>query len=205
MPRNSPRPQSSPPEDIFDLALREILSQDNAHAYSTFSCFQGYLWQFRLSTVVEPSDICMEAYLRGKLALRLGKVILNPHAWLKRTGYNIVREKHREHASQRSTEPELLEFLAEASQRRWLQPEVISDRLDRLMVALQTFHQSDPEAAELMELRIVEGLSWEQVRQHLILQGRTDVPDVEALRQRGCRIKKRLRQLFHEVEANPSV
>ncbi|MBE9179467.1 hypothetical protein IQ268_12930 [Oculatella sp. LEGE 06141] len=194
-------PLTPPPEDVLDVAIREILMQDSPYAYSTFTTIQRYLRQFGLLPRVETHDILVEAYLRGKAVLRSGVVIRTPHAWLKRTAYNIVREKNRKLASQQPADPEVLDFLGRASYESWLSQETINHRLTVLWEAFETLRQSEPEGAELLELKTIRGLSWLEVQNHLQAQGR-DVPNTDVLRQRACRAKKHLRQIFHQVESN---
>jgi DNA-directed RNA polymerase specialized sigma24 family protein len=94
-------------EDVLDLAIEEVLGNRNPYAYSVLSAIKRSLRQFRLSSRIEAYEILHEAYLRGKSLIRSGQTIRNPHAWLKATAFNIVREKYRSLKDQ-LTDPQLI-------------------------------------------------------------------------------------------------
>ncbi|MEP0914045.1 hypothetical protein NDI45_24350 [Leptolyngbya sp. GB1-A1] len=190
------RPNSS--KDVLDLAIHDILAPNSPYAYSTLTFIQRILHQFKLTSRLEASDILADAYLRGKKFLQQGGEIQHAHAWLKRTAYNIIREQSRLLSPQYLVQPDSVEIFCRIIDESWQTSEVLSDRLTMLWRAFEVFQATDPEGAELIDLKCLQGLPWSEVRQQLIEQGR-DVPDVTALRQRGSRIKKTLRRIYHDL------
>jgi predicted RNA polymerase sigma factor len=191
-----PMPLNPPPTDPLDLALLEILGHGNSYAYSTIATVQRHLNAFHLTHQFHPHEILKEAYLRGKKLQRSGTTIHNPHAWLKRTSFNIVREKSRkervnsfivfdEHiGSHRDPSEDPIDKL------------VYNTEINLLYKALREFEQEDPQTARLLFWRTIEQLSWEQVIDRLQALGE-EVPQSATLRQRVSRAKKRMRQIMH--------
>ena len=193
-------PATPHPQDVLDIAVQDILEHDSPYSYSTYTAIQRYLRQFNLFSRIEPYEVLTEAYLRGKRAQFCGLEIQNPHAWLKRTAYNVVREHSRQLSAQQLAESESLDFyMSKMIHERWVVEEVLADRLNSLVQALERLRQIDPEGAEIIDLRIFQELSWNEVRDCLLQQGK-EVPDVDTLRQRGSRLKKQLRRIYHEAD-----
>ncbi|NEQ33178.1 MAG: sigma-70 family RNA polymerase sigma factor [Leptolyngbya sp. SIO4C5] len=189
-----------PSYDSLDIAVAEILEPGNPYAYSTLTTIERYLRQFHLNRFTEPAEILALAYLRGRKALRQGKQISNPHAWLKGTALNIIREHHRQAQRVLTMDADCLDLVAQTLEEDVFESSDLSIQLRALWQALETLAQSDPAAAELLRLRFIEQLSWEEIRSYFWIQA-NDLPSNVALRQRVCRAKKRLRQLYHTCEA----
>lgn len=183
--------------DVLDLALSEILGKDNSYAYSTLATVRRHLYQFRLMHQFEPYEILFEAYLRGKKRQRDGEVICNPHAWLKRTTFNIVREKSRQAQRQSSQSYEEVEY------RLGTEPEYILEKIDLgheielLYKALRALSREDDHTAQLLVWRTIERLSWAQITARLAALGETEIPPQATLRKRVSRAKKRMRHIMH--------
>lgn len=71
-------PADAPAQDVFDQALSEILSKDNAHAYTLLTTIQRTLQQYHLDAQFEAYEILHEAYLRGKKSSRPEKLFATP-------------------------------------------------------------------------------------------------------------------------------
>ena len=183
--------------DVLDLALSEILGKDNSYAYSTLATVRRHLYQFRLMHQFEPYEILFEAYLRGKIRQRGGEAIYNPHAWLKRTAFNIVREKSRQAQRQSSQSYEDVEY------RLGTEPEYVLEKIDLgheielLYKALRTLSREDDHTAQLLVWRTIDCLSWEQITTRLADLGETEIPTQATLRKRVSRAKKRMRHIMH--------
>jgi len=187
-------PPGQSPDDDLDMAMADILEADSPYAFSTLTTIQRYLIQFHLQDRYEAAEILSEAYLRGQALIRRGTTIYNPHAWLKRTAYNIVREQARHSQRQIPTCREALEAVP-AAERDSLGSLDLEAEIDALWQALHRLAQDDPDTMQLLVWRFLEERSWQDIRQCLQDRG-TTVSDV-ALRQRASRGKKRLRQFFH--------
>lgn len=188
------QPPGQPPANNLDMAIAEILEADSPYAYSTLTTIQRYLIQFHLQARWEAAEILSEAYLRGQDLISRGTSIYNPHAWLKRTAYNIVREKVRHSQRQIPTCREMLEAVP-SPDRDHLGKLDLEAEIDALWQALDQLAQDDPDTMQLLVWRFLEERSWQDIQASLQATG-TTVSDV-ALRQRASRAKKRLRQFFH--------
>lgn len=188
---------TSPDQDILDYAIEEILGNNNPYSYSVLTSIRFRLQQFKLTARIEAHEVLCEAYLRGKKYLQSGQQISNPHAWLKKTAFNIVRERSRR-LRDHPTEPGILCDLVRDQREGPLSQQALREEIEAVIQALHTLRDEEPEAAELLYLRTIEKWSWQQIRQWLIDQGRT-APNEATLRQRGARAKKRLRRIFHTV------
>ena len=110
-------PKQPHPEDVIDMAIKDILTSGNPHSFSVITSIQRTLRQFHISSAVEAYEILAEAYLRGKAALQRGKEIRNPHAWLRGASLKIIRELHRKLSLQHCVDPEVLDFLSIVCQK----------------------------------------------------------------------------------------
>ncbi|MDJ0708434.1 MAG: sigma-70 family RNA polymerase sigma factor [Leptolyngbyaceae cyanobacterium MO_188.B28] len=190
-----------PTEDVLDKAIKEILNPENPDPYSTIPYITRTLRQFHLSSRIEAGDILFEAYMRGKTRLRKGTIIRDARAWLRVTAFNIIREKYRKLKLQPPTDPDLLDFISKASEQGWISQTFINSRIDTLWEALDIMKKIQPENAELLHLKYIDGLSWREVRDLLAANGNTLVNE-ETLRKRASRAIKQLRQIFHQVESD---
>lgn len=194
-------PSQPPPEDVLDFALEEILGRGNPYSYSVLTTIERMLRQFRLSTRVDACDVLIEAYLRGKKQTQAGVRIENPHAWLKGTCFHIIRERKRK-LKDHPTDPQILDCLVESSMEDCdVDRQAIADDIDSLHKAMKQLRREEPEGANLLYLRLAEGLSWREIRDRLVDEQGETTPSEVTLRQRASRAKKVLRQIFHSVAA----
>ncbi|MEO0868988.1 MAG: sigma-70 family RNA polymerase sigma factor, partial [Cyanobacteria bacterium J06642_11] len=183
--------------DVLDLALSEILGNGNSYAYSTLATVRRHLYQFRLIHQFEPYEILFEAYIRGKACQRKGEQIYNPHAWLKRTAFNIVREKSRQTQRQAAQNYDDIEYRISAPPEDVLEKIDLRHEIELLYKALRTLSREDDHTAQLLVWRTIEQLSWEQITARLAELGETDIPTQATLRKRVSRAKKRMRHIMH--------
>lgn len=180
----------------LDLAIGEILRQDSPYAHSTITTIERWLRQFHLHGRVEACDILHEAYLRGQKIDSIQK----PYAWLKATAFNIVRERSRQFRKQQPTNPEVFDFAPQiVEQQEQPKQEIVDSCLHSLWNAFKILEQRNPEAAKLLHWQIIEGLSWREIHDRLVLEGE-EAPSEAALRQRGSRAKKCLRKIYHSID-----
>jgi hypothetical protein len=184
-------------ENELNAVIEEILAGDTPQSYSFVATTRRYLWQFHLRS--EPSEIIHEAYLRGRKFIHEGGTIKHHIAWLKRTSYNIVREKYRESQQDIPTDPQTGTLDQNASRNPRITEEQLTEQLGALWGSFKILFQEAPKDAQLILWKYHDNLTWEQVRVNFINHDGTDLT-VEALRQRATRIKKRLRQIYHSLE-----
>jgi predicted RNA polymerase sigma factor len=188
-----------PSEDILDIAVEDILGKNNPSAYFTLTAIERSLRQFHLTSGIEASEVLAEAYLRGKKLLWSGQTINNPHAWLKKTAFNIIRERSRQ-LQKHSSEPYDESNISEDPMINLVEIQEIKGDLADLRLAIKLLAEEEPEGAKLLHLKIIQGLSWQEIHD-ILLRENKEVTNLATLRQRASRAKKRLRHLFHSVAA----
>ena len=140
--------------------------------------FEAKIRQFHVTQHLSSEDVLGEAILRGvNFIQRQSEPIHSPVAWLRRTGYNIVREVHRRHKSERSLDSHPMELKAPAAD-----PVEFDERLPKLQRALTKLPEAD---RQVLVWHYVERCSWREVA------ARVDSTEM-AVRQRGCRARSRL-------------
>lgn len=186
-------PVTPSPDELLDIALGEILELNSPYAYSTLTAVERFLHQFQLQSQFEAYEILARAYLVGKRQVRQGMVITNPHAWLKRTAFSIIRQEHQGRVQGALSEPLALSCRGEAT------PDV-EQHLTTLWQALITLAQEEPSTIRLLAWRMLDGLSWQAIQHRLTNLGERAPSDL-VLRQRAMRAKKYLRRVFHACQA----
>lgn len=186
-----------PSQDPLDIALSEILGQGNSYAYSAISTIRRHLYSFRLKHLYEPDEILFEAYLRGKEAQRKGEIIRNPHAWLKSTAFNVIRENSRRARQQQNHVVfEEVESRVSSAAGDMLDTLALDHQVSLLYKALREFAKEDAHTERLLRWRTIEQLSWDEISTRLIALGE-ELPNNAAMRQRVSRAKKRIRHILH--------
>ncbi|MBE9136847.1 sigma-70 family RNA polymerase sigma factor [Nodosilinea sp. LEGE 07088] len=182
----------------FNRDVQFLLKPNNPHARSLLAFIQRTIRQFGLQAHVTEIDIFVEAYLRGvKHTQQHQEEIRQPKAWMRRTAYNIIREckRDRMHYSTLAFD-ELMDQgrpLVNASPPSGVEDEVIVKAIDSVLQAVNALSPSD---RALIQWKVIEGCSWQEVQTRLIAQGEERVSHA-ALRKRGQRSLERLRRAYH--------
>lgn len=195
-------PASSPNGDFsdqspLDKAMEEILGKDNPYAYTVFTFISQRLRQYNLEKWMEPHDVLHDAYRRGKNAEAKGKDIHTPHAWLKSTALNIIRERSRAWSSI-STDPQIIEELL-PDEDRPEQSLIQQEEVQKLQETIDILAKSDPDAFRLLYLRTIREYSWQEISELLSQETGCTVNDV-ALRKQLSRAKKKFRSILHNLD-----
>lgn len=195
MTQEKERQEQTCPYHRLNAAIVEIFNEDSPHAYSSIAAVDRHLRQFHLSSQVEAYEIYHEAYLRGRKFIEGGGNIYNPIAWLKGTAFKIVREKSRKQRKECPSDPQSSVFDNLVSSDNH-----IERRLDALWEAMAKLRRDNPEMEKLIAWKLLDCLSWKEIRLRLIQELGEEAPTEEALRQKGVRAKRRLRRIYHEIE-----
>jgi DNA-directed RNA polymerase specialized sigma24 family protein len=147
---------------------------------------------FRLSANYREAFVLNEAYIRATKLINEGGAIHNVQAWVRSTTYNIIRELSRERQKSEPLEEHIIATVEQPS----VLLEELEDDLETVRIA---FGCLDPKDQRLLNLKIVEGLSWREIREVLRLEGWRDLTE-EALRKRKERALIRLRKKFHALK-----
>lgn len=132
--------------------------------------------QLGLIHTYSPKDILSEAKRRLKAAITEGKTIRSREAWLRTTGFLYILEIKYNHNHAMTS----CAFDCSIPQRYQL--------------VLEAMQMLDIEERQLLEMRLLEKLSWEQIAQRFLHSGET--VSVEAIRQRGCRAMRAFRKAY---------
>ena len=186
-----------PEPDTLDIALAEILGTGNSYAYSAIATVRRHLHSFRLTHQFEPHEILFEAYLRGKAAQRRGDHIRNPHAWLKSTAFNIVREQSRKARQRIVVSYEDNDYRTGDDTLNLLEKIDLTHEVKLLYKALREFEKENAATAQLLIWRTIEEMSWDDIEARLRATTSGDIPNQATLRQRVARGKKRVRHILH--------
>jgi DNA-directed RNA polymerase specialized sigma24 family protein len=177
----------------FDQAVRSLFfDAQNPNSHALFAFVEGRLRQFRLSQAYEVRDILIEAYTRGVKQIESGRPIGLPLAWLRRTCLNIICEFHRK---QKESPSPLFDDLPSEQCGNTISLLLVQEDL---AVMRWAFKQLDAESQFLLHQRIVQGQSWHEVSEALVVAGGAELSE-GALRQRGFKALKKLRQLYEDV------
>jgi RNA polymerase sigma factor (sigma-70 family) len=182
----------------LDEEMRALLYFRNPDTYSVITSVQRSLRQFHLEGYYEVSDILHEAYCRGIKSIQAGKTVERWLAWIRSTAFNIIRESSKKEQKSQSIDSNspYLESILHMTQESLIEDREIDDNLKALQQSLKMINKGD---AKLLKLQHLEGLSWREIAQRLVAEG-GEAQSEQALRQRGCRAKKQLRQIFHTLK-----
>ncbi|MEO1068033.1 MAG: sigma-70 family RNA polymerase sigma factor [Cyanobacteria bacterium J06638_6] len=188
----------------FNRDVQFLLKPNNPHARSLLAFIQRTIRQFGLQAHITEIDIFVEAYLRGvKHTQQHQEEIRQPKAWMRRTAYNIIREckRDRMHYSALAFD-ELMDqgrLSADTASPSRVEDEVIIKAIDSVLQAVNALSPSD---RMLVQWKVIEGCSWQEVQTRLIAQGEERVSQ-STLRKRGQRSLERLRRAYHIFNSEP--
>ncbi len=175
----------------FDAEFLDLQDPRNSSGRLIYVFIRRSLFAFHLRGSYTEACILNEAYVRGIRLIDQGQIIRNPAAWLRQTGYNIIRELHRDRARMCPFEEYLAELLP--------LPEVLERTQDDIATLRLAFQMLDSKDQDLLNLKIVQELSWKEIREALRLKGIGDCAE-DVLRKRKERALIRLRKKFHSLK-----
>lgn len=184
---------------LLNQLIECILSKERSeNASKIFFFVRRTLIQFHLHSDIEESDIIIEAYLRTIKSIKSGLSINNLSAYLTRVCYNIIREYSRE---QKKSE-ELCNSLAK-NHLDLINSDLQISGLDeeKIIILKEALKRLSSEELRLLQLRIVEELSWKEINKYYtLLKDIQCLDDTSKIRKRGQRALKRLRGIYLSIE-----
>lgn len=177
----------------FNLAYEKLLNFEEADAKSMSSYLKRIIKQFNLQGSYSEMDIHAEVYCRSfSLLKRDGISIRNPSAWIKKLAYNIIREWSRKEKNYINTNSDYSENFT-----------VYEKDLERELRAItSSLNFLSSEEVKLLELRIVEEMSWATI--HKVLKAGGEEVSKAALRKRYQIILNRIRNRYCSLGAENS-
>ncbi len=173
----------------LQVEFSDLLKQDRSDWIKLCAFARLRLRQFKLDGSYDPAYVMNEALIRACEAIRNGKSIEKPSAWLRATMMNIVRELSR----QKSDHIELDENSLEG-----LENSVAPDLTEEFRWSKIAFRKLKPQDRKLLRLKIVNGLHWREIQEIYAAEGQ-DVSET-TLRQRKTRALRRLRELYFDLK-----
>lgn len=174
----------------LDKVFEDLFSSNNLQARTLFAYIQKVLFQYGLGKTYEPKDILIEVYSRSVRLTDSGETIRIPIAWIKRTATNVIREFRRE--------AEKVEYYNLDREPSWNDDPLVTFMFWYDLKAMkQAFQRLDPDEQQILNLRVIQRLSWKDVSRYL-----TDIGESEqhegTLRQRGFRALRKLRKIYEK-------
>lgn len=180
--------------EAFNEEFLVLLDSGSPSATSMLAFIKRSLAQFNLSNSYTPTWVLNEAYLRGIKLLTTGEQIEKPLPWIRATAYNIIREQSREFSRFSQFDENMIESHVNCSLN--VSEEIEEELFKRVSLA---FEKLEPNEKEILSLKMIKNLSWEEIKLHLILQGE-EIQNVATLRKRKERALKHLRSIYHSLE-----
>ena len=180
----------------FNHEVELILSPGSPTFTSLRNAVTRLLIQFGISRLFGEAYVINEAYLRGDRLIRTkGIPIRNTSAWLRKTCFNIIRELKRGESKYSSLSFEI----ADKARQSDLKNSGFNFDLEREMMHVKlAFQMLEREDQEILNLKIVDGLSWKEIHRELELRNsQGSKVTVAALRKRKERALKKLREHYH--------
>lgn len=192
-PQLTPEEQKKKQIESLDAFVQDILSENwDKDTRKTFLFIKRTLNQYHLYGKLQESDICIDCYVRVRKKIESGEWIKNMPAYFNRVCFNIVREHSKE---QKKTEDLCNRLVHNCFGVSQTNGQKYSLNYGDNSVLLKSLAALNDENREIIELRIVEELSWKEISDHIRKYRNKELP-VDSLRKRGERTLKRLREAY---------
>jgi RNA polymerase sigma factor (sigma-70 family) len=173
----------------FDKAIQALFDGRNPESMAFCASITRTLRQFRLSGTYDAREIISEAYARSIVKIEEGVFIQIPLAWLRRTCFNVIRDFKRQQT--KIDKPKL-------DGEVFSMGEVAIDQIllsEDLKTIRSAFEKLNPEDQNILQARIFQGLSWQEISDRLCSANELSIKPGTA-RQRGSRALTKLRQQY---------
>ncbi|WP_036489762.1 RNA polymerase sigma factor [Myxosarcina sp. GI1] len=200
---NPPLTPNNKQEQLELLAkiVNDTLSEEwDESTRKIFFFIKRSLRQFKLDGQLQESDILLDSYLRVRKKIESGESIQNMPAYLNRVAFNIIREKSKK---QKKSEDLHIRLINNEHGHPDTTSETDGSDSYQITSLLKALEELKSEDFELIQLRIVKGLSWNEISDYLNSSQDNENQkklSTRTLRKRGERALKRLREAYFSVE-----
>ncbi|MBE9068610.1 sigma-70 family RNA polymerase sigma factor [Leptolyngbya cf. ectocarpi LEGE 11479] len=178
---------------LDDFISEVMSSRDNSRPHNLLLLIDRWLKQFHLSSRIDCSEILTETYFQARSEIRdKGVHIEKLPAWFKTVSYRMIRDlskkaKNRNRATQRLSR----------HNEHFTENVIHLNEFDHTSIEalLEASAKLKEEELQILKLRIVQGLSWKEVKHRWIAETGKDISEA-ALRKKGERALKHLRGEF---------
>lgn len=181
----------------FETEFLELLNPKSSDGRLIFAFIRSRLKQFNIQQAYSEACILNEVYLRAIKKMKQGEIIAIPIAWIRATAYNYIRELSRD--GQKLVYLENYQnyhrsFLGIEDTEHFLISLIKKEELQFEQTLIRkAFERLPPADRKLLHLKIIRGLSWQQIRDLSEYQKYT----LAALRKRKQRALEKLHRLYH--------
>jgi DNA-directed RNA polymerase specialized sigma24 family protein len=178
---------------LHEVIAQMLTSKGNDTSQKLLLFIKRTLRQFNLDHQLHESEIVIEAYVRTHKKIEAGEIIENIPSWLNGVSFNIIREHSRKAVKSKILPSKI--YTESFSYSEIDSPLVDSQEIESLLAA---WKQLKPEEVELLILRHVRCLSWQEISDYLEQkEGETTKKrSVVSLRKKGERALARLKQKY---------
>jgi DNA-directed RNA polymerase specialized sigma24 family protein len=187
---------------LTEVVKDAILHKENGSSKKLMYFIKRSLGQVGLSHEWEESDILIQAYLRARDKILSGERISHHSAYLTRVAYYIILEesKRRNRRGKLNQKLSYVESSAEVTLEKGYTEGVSDELVSSLWASFESLSKRD---RWLLILRIVKGLSWQEIGTLMVSTGqeKNGGKSLEAkLRKRGERALAKLRKQLMSVD-----
>ena len=186
---------------LHQVMRRNMSNHGHSRSHQLLWLISRWLKQFNLDSQIDASEILTEAYLRTHSQVLKGKRIENFPAWLNRVSYKVIQEYSRKEKYRDSLTQRLIRSGQHCTENNINDNEFAGSNIKALLQALTELNE---EELEILDLRIIRGFSWKEVRSHLKASRGKDISE-STLRQQGARSLKHLRDAFSSTSQKISL
>lgn len=173
----------------FEHDFLEVTNPSCSTGRLVFSFIRRELMRFHLENYYNENYIISEVYLRARNQFEKGINISNTSSWIKAVAYRIIRELSR--ADSRSISWDNSKEIVQIT-------EELEDWQDHFDALRQAINRLSPIDSHLLNLKIVEGKSWSEIRDIMRANGYGDVTEA-TWRKRKERALSLLRKHYHHI------
>ena len=182
---------------LLNELVKDAISEEwDESTRKIFFFIKRSLRQFKLYGQLQESDILTQAYIRVRQKIESGELIQNMPAYLNRVAFNIVREESRK---QKKSEDLPIRLNNNGHGNLDTTPGLDDTNSYQITTLIQALKELKSEDLEIIQLRIVKGLSWKEVSINLSSNQCSKISE-STLRQKGKRALQRLRNAYLAVE-----
>ena len=188
------RHRRDPRYDTLNVVMAAISQKGNQSTLNFWVSVEAEIRRFGLARSLSAATVLNESYMRCVKAIDRGRVIHNYSAWLRLTCRYIVKEKKRH--QQRDVQFDLLESILFDDDDSEASSQTHGD-CDKTQLK-RGWKQLTPLDQTIIELNVIQGLSWQKVQQSLQENG-LGTFSLPALRKRKQRALERLKQFLSDA------
>jgi DNA-directed RNA polymerase specialized sigma24 family protein len=176
-------------------AISEILKPGSDNGL--LAQYTKFLKKFRLHSNYDAAFVLNESYVRACKSLDAGKKISNYSAWMRKTGYNFVRELSRDEKKTQNHSELDIESISTDDDLNWTDGDLETVEQKRMRQAFATLL---PLEQAILQLKVIENLRWPEIQTTLITSGFSEI-SLNSLSQKKSRALRKLRKAYLNIAA----